>query len=46
MSCNELQFCRINVDFKKFKLNNASFYFMTRAEPEYPRVAETLPRTT
>ena len=34
MSSDEPEFCKINVDFKEFKLNNASFHFMTRAEPE------------
>ena len=33
MFCNEPEFCRINVDFKEFKLNKPSFYFMARAEP-------------
>ena len=33
-SCNEPEFSRINIDFAKFKLNNASFYFMSdRIEP-------------
>ena len=26
MSHNEFEFCKINVDFKEFKLNNARFY--------------------
>ena len=34
MSCDKPEFCKINVDFKDFKLNPASFYFMTRDEPE------------
>ena len=34
VSCNEPEFYRINVDFKEFKLNNASFCFIIRAEPE------------
>ena len=34
MSCNKPEFCKINVDFKEFKLNLANFYFMTRAELE------------
>ena len=33
MFCNELEFCRINVDFKEFKLNNVRFHFMTRPSP-------------
>ena len=33
MSCNEPEFCKINVAFKEFKLNNVSFYFMTRPSP-------------
>ena len=37
MSCNESKFCRINVDFKELKLNNANFLLMTRAEPKLPK---------
>ena len=32
MSCNEPEFCRINVNFKEFKLNNPSFHFMIQAK--------------
>ena len=35
-SCSKPEFCRINIDFKKFKLNNTSFHSMTGVEPEYP----------
>ena len=36
MSCNEPEFCRINVDFKEFKSNNLSFHFMIPANPSSP----------
>ena len=35
-SCNEREFCRINVDFKKFKLIFIQA-FITRAETEQPK---------
>ena len=34
MFCNEPKFCRINVEFKEFKLNNPYFHFTTWAEPK------------
>ena len=34
MSCNDPEFCIINVDFKEFKLNNANFHFITWFEAE------------